>query len=123
MKEGMEALSEAVSTYRKQECLSQDRLADWLNFSKRTINNMEAATDNSKMDTLFPLIKELHIDANRVFYPEIHQGKSALSEFTYIFTYTKDEIRDLYVIYKTVLSTLSEYDSRKIKHNFLQAEL
>lgn len=118
MKEGMEALSEAVSTYRKQEGLSQDRLAERLDFSKQTINNIEAATGNSKMDTLFPFIKELHIDANRVFYPEIHQEKSALSEFTY----TEDEIRDLYVIYKTVLSTLSEYDSRKIKHNFLQAE-
>lgn len=118
MKEGMEALSEAVCFYRKQEGLSQDRLAEQLNFSKRTINSIEAATGNPKMDTLFPLIRELHIDANRVFYPEIHQGESALSEFTY----TEDEIRDLYVIYKTVLSTLSEYDSRKIKHNFLQAE-
>lgn len=123
MKEGMDALSEVVCFYRKQEGFSQDRLAELLNFSKRTINSIETATGNPKMDTLFPLIRKLHIDANRIFYPEIHQGESALSEFTYFLsTCSEDEIRDLYIICKSVLSTLREHDSRKISRNLQPVE-
>ena len=98
-------------------------MAELLNFSKRTINSIETATGNPKMDTLFPLIRKLHIDANRIFYPEIHQGESALSEFTYFLsTCTEDEIRDLYIICKSVLSTLREHDSRKISRNLQPVE-
>lgn len=118
MKEGMDALSQAVRSYRNLEGISQDKLAERLDFAKRTINSIEAATGNPKMDTLFPLIRELHIDANRIFYPEAHQGESALSEFTYFLsTCTEEEIRDLFIICKSVLSTLRERDSRRIRYN------
>jgi len=123
MKEGMIALSEAVRAYRHETGLSQDKLAEELNTAKRTISNIETTTGNPKMETLFPLIRKLNIDANRVFYPEMHQGESAISEFTYFLsTCSDDEIRDLFIICKFVLSTLRERDARKIAHNLQPVE-
>ena len=89
----------------------------------RTVTSIETETGNPKLDTLYRLIRELHIDANQVFYPELHQSESAISEFTYFLsTCSNDEIRDLYIICKSVLSTLREHDSRKISQNLQPVE-
>lgn len=123
MIDGMTALADTVRSYRHKEGISQDKLAERLGTAQRTINNIEAACGNPKMETLYPLIRELHIDANRIFYPELHQGESAISEFTYFLsTCSDDEIRDLFIICKFVLSTLRERDSRKITHNLQPVE-
>ena len=116
MKDGMEALANAVRAYRRQAGYSQEKLAERLGVAHRTIISIETSAGNPKMDTLFPLIRELHIDANRIFYPELCQAESALSEFSYFLsTCSEDEIRDLFVICKTVVSTLRERDSRKAR--------
>ena len=89
----------------------------------RTVTTIETQTGNPKLDTLYRLIRELHIDANQVFYPELHQSESALSEFTYFLsTCSNDEIRELYIICKSVLSTLREHDSQKNSQNLQPVE-
>lgn len=123
MMESLESLANAVRSYRHEEKISQEALAERLSAAPRTITNIETATSNPKMDTLYRLIRELHIDANRIFYPELQQGESARSEFIYFLsTCSDDEIRDLYVICKSVLSILREHDSRKIVHNIQPVE-
>ena len=79
MMDSLEALAAAVRYYRREEGLSQEKLAERLSAAPRTIINIEAGTSNPKMDTLYRLFRELHIDANRVFYPELQQGESARS--------------------------------------------
>lgn len=123
MMDSLEALAAAVRYYRREEGLSQEKLAERLSAAPRTIISIEAGTSNPKMDALYRLFRELHIDANRVFYPELQQSESARSEFTYFLsTCTDDEIRDLFVICKSILSTLRERDSRKIAHNIQPVE-
>lgn len=123
MMDSLEALARAVRYYRRAEGLSQEKPAEQLSAAPRTIISIEAATSNPKMDTLYRLIRELHIDANQIFYPELQQGESARSEFTYFLsTCSNDEIRDLFVICRSVLSIFRERDSRKIAHTIQPVE-
>ena len=112
MMDSLEALATAVRYYRREEGLSQEKLAERLSAAPRTIINIEAGTRP------LPVRKILY-----KITPELQQGESARSEFTYFLsTCSDDEIRDLFVICKSVLSTLRERDSRKIAHNIRPVE-
>ena len=66
-----EALSNAVKKAREKRNLSQEKLAELVGVDRQMIRMIEKGTANPKMTSLFPLIRELNIDPNAIFYPEI----------------------------------------------------
>lgn len=50
--------------------MSQTELAEKLNLDVRTIINIENYRGNPKLEVLFPLIQELKILPEQIFFPE-----------------------------------------------------
>ena len=64
-------LAIAVREARTELGLSQEKLAETLNMDTRTILNIEAGRGNPKFEKLYPLVRNLNISADRIFYPPI----------------------------------------------------
>ncbi len=50
--------------------MSQEALAERIGVCKRTIIDIENSSGNPKFTILFPLVRELDIPVQQVFYPE-----------------------------------------------------
>lgn len=64
-------LGNAVRVARKDKHLSQEALAERIGVCKRTIIDIENSVGNPKFEILYPLVRELDLPLNQVFYPEI----------------------------------------------------
>ena len=62
------ALGNAVKEARTESKLTQEQIADMLDIDSRTISQIERGLGNPKLETLYPLIRILNVDANTVFY-------------------------------------------------------
>ena len=63
-------LAKQCKRIRKYHRLTQPMMAERLNTSTRSIQNMEAATHQTNFDTLYELCKEFDLDPRTVFCPE-----------------------------------------------------
>lgn len=66
-------LGDAVKRARGRLGMTQNQVADAVNIDARTVMNIENYKGNPKMEVLYPLIRELRIDAREVFNPEINR--------------------------------------------------
>ena len=62
------ALGNAVKEARTESKLTQEQIADMLDIDSRTISQIERGLGNPKLETLYPLIRILNVDANTIFY-------------------------------------------------------
>lgn len=108
-------LGEVVKASRKELGLSQSEVADRADIDVRTVLNIENYRGNPKMEVLFPLIRELKIDPRDIFYPEMSNQKSAISQFQLLLSqYHEDEIQMLLPICEAALSVLHARHITKI---------
>lgn len=63
-------LGDTVRRAREESRMSQTELAEKLNLDVRTIINIENYRGNPKLEVLFPLIRELKILPEQIFFPE-----------------------------------------------------
>lgn len=78
----------------------------------RTVLKIENHKGNPKMEILFPLIRELQIDPNMIFYPELQHNREYLSRFQHFLSQcSEEEIRMLIPICEVVLSVLRDNKS------------
>ena len=107
MQEYVYTLGNIVRQERTKAGLTQDELAERVGIDPRTILKIENHRGNPKMEVLYPLIRALNIDANLVFYPNIHEDSTALKQFQlFLSQCSPEEIQSLHQICQTVLSVL-----------------
>ena len=70
MNQASARLGKAVRCARKSKNMSQEALAERIGVCKRTIIDIENSSGNPKFTILFPLVRELDIPVQQVFYPE-----------------------------------------------------
>lgn len=70
MNQASDRLGKAVRCARKSKNMSQEALAERIGVCKRTIIDIENSSGNPKFTMLFPLVRELDIPVQQVFYPE-----------------------------------------------------
>lgn len=63
-------LGDTVRSAREKSHLSQTELAEKLGLDVRTIINIENYRGNPKLEVLYPLIRELKILPEQIFFPE-----------------------------------------------------
>lgn len=63
-------LGDTVRRAREESHMSQTELAERLNLDVRTIINIENYRGNPKLEVLFPLVRELKILPEQIFFPE-----------------------------------------------------
>lgn len=71
MQKTYERLAFAVSNSRKREKITQAELAEKLNMSIRTIQDIENQKSDPKFETIVLICKELNISLDSVLYPEL----------------------------------------------------
>ena len=67
MQEYSQRLADAIKKARLELGLTQEQVAEKSGTSVRTIINMEQGRGNPKLETLFPLIQTLKMDAREIF--------------------------------------------------------
>lgn len=71
------ALADAVKRARDRMNLSQRQLAEQIGVGQKTIDNIENARTNSKIETIAMVVRHLRIDPMEIFYPEtLHASDS-----------------------------------------------
>lgn len=74
MNHARSALGSVVREIRKSRHLSQEALAERIGVCKRTIIDIENNTANPKFEVLYPLVRELNLPLNQIFYPEVSEN-------------------------------------------------
>ena len=67
MQEYSQRLADAIKKARLELGLTQEQVAEKSGTDVRTIINMEQGRGNPKLETLFPLIQTLKMDAREIF--------------------------------------------------------
>lgn len=107
----MQLLGSAVKKARLERGLTQSDVAERIDVDVRTVLKIENQKGNPKMEVLFPLIRELRVDPYEVFYPEMQNENTALSQFQFFLTQcSNDEILKLLPICEAVVSVLRAQD-------------
>jgi len=65
-----ENLASAIRQTRKERGLSQEKLAEALGLSNRTILDIESGCGNPKFENLYQIVTYLKVPADRIFYPD-----------------------------------------------------
>ena len=89
MQSTYERLAFTVRNGRKRENLTQAELANRLNMSIRTIQDIENQKKNPKFETIVLIFRELNISLDAVIYPEIPVTK--VSKYVIDFFKNKSE--------------------------------
>lgn len=111
----VEVLGNIVRQERLKAGLTQDELAERVGIDPRTILKIENHRGNPKLEVLYPLIRALNIDANRVFYPESGENNIALKQFqSFLSQCSSNEIQSLLQVCQTVLSVMKEHNAIEV---------
>ena len=115
MQEYQKKLGEVVLSARKTQKVTQEDLSARLGIDPRTLTAIENYRGNPKFNILFPLIRELNINPEEIFYydkpvenPEYERIKLLLADCT------NEELRALFTICSTVLSVMRSEEKTKI---------
>lgn len=116
MQEYQKKLGEVVLSARKTQKVTQEDLSARLGIDPRTLTAIENYRGNPKFNILFPLIRELNINPEEIFYydkpvdnPRYEQMKLLLSDCS------DQELDALFTICSTVLSMMRSENKIKIK--------
>ena len=66
-----QTLGNVIREAREGQSVSQAELAEKLGLDVRTIINIENYRGNPKMEVLYPLVRELNIPPDKIFFPEL----------------------------------------------------
>ncbi len=101
-------LGDAVKVARDKAGLTQNELAARLGIDERTILNIENYRGNPRLEVLYPLVRELKIDPNLIFFSELHSPKSLMQhQFQVQASQCSDEeAAALHKICETILAVL-----------------
>ena len=109
-------LGDTVKRARGKLNMTQSDVAASANIDVRTVLNIENYKDNPKMEVLYPLVRQLNIDPNELFYPELQRNSPALNQLRLLVEQcNEDEATSLIPIFQSVLSALRTSDSIHIE--------
>lgn len=95
---------------------TQKQLADKLDVDERTISSIEKYQANTTMEILYPLVRELKIDAREIFTPELgRESKSHYQLRLLIDGCTEGESATLLSVCSAVLSALRSRSATDIE--------
>ena len=115
MQQPPEILGKVVKEVRNRRGVTQLNLAEKIGKSERTVIKIEKGESNLKLDALFPLIRELKIDPNTIFYPENEQDDPAIEQLRQtIKNCTAEEAACLIPVINSVLSAIRAKDRSKL---------
>ena len=107
MQEYVQILSSVIRQERLKIGMTQGELAEHIGIDSRTILKIENHKGNPTMEVLYPLLRALNIDANRIFYPDFHEHSPARKQFQFFLSDCSDEeIQSLHQVCQTVLSVM-----------------
>ena len=88
-------LGTIVKSARESRGLTQDALAEKLNVGTRHIMSIENEGKNPSFKILTGLVRELHIDANAIFYPENETNELMVNEVFHIYNNCDENSRNI----------------------------
>lgn len=91
MRDFSRPLADAVRNARVKMDLTQEQVAELVDTNTKTINSIENMRSNTRMETLYPLIRLLRIDANEIFYSEMIKDSSAKHQLRVLIDDCSDE--------------------------------
>ena len=120
MKESTEyslSLGNAVKIAREHSGITQEKIAEFIGKDSRTIINIENGKGNPKLDTLYPLIRHLNLDANNIFYPGSNDDSPSKSRLrNLINTCSEFEAKTLLQFLPNILTVLRSQDTKQDDH-------
>ena len=109
-------LGDAVKVARSELGLTQEQVAGKIDADVRTVMNIENYKGNPKMETLFPLIRLLKIDAREIFNPGMQRETPAIRQLRFLIEEcSEQEAKALIPIIEAVFSVLRSKDASKIE--------
>ena len=109
-------LGDAVKVARSELGLTQEQVAGKIDADVRTVMNIENYKGNPKMETLFPLIRLLKIDAREIFNPEMQRETPAIRQLRFLIEEcSEQEAKALIPMIEAVFSVLRSKDASKIE--------
>lgn len=115
MSEYSQSLGVVVRNARNKAGLTQDYLAEIMDVDVRTIINIEGGKGNPQMKVLYPLIRELNIDAQDIFYPERQIQSSSINQLRLMIEKCSEEDAEVLIpIINAVLSALHHPNARSV---------
>lgn len=116
MQECSQQLADAIKKARLELGLTQEQVAEKSGTDVRTIINMEQGRGNPKLETLFPLIHALKMDAREIFdvtakldAPSIRHLRLLIDECS------EEEAATLLPVTEAVLTALRSNRAKKIE--------
>ena len=107
---------DVVRAARIERGYTQKQLADKLDVDERTISSIEKYQANTTMEILYPLIRELKIDAREIFNPELgRESKSHYQLRLLLDGCSEDESSTLLSVCSAVLSALRSHTATTIE--------
>lgn len=91
MRDFSRPLADAVRDARVKMNLTQEKVAELVDTNTKTISSIENKRSNTRMETLYPLIRLLRIDANEIFYSEMIKDSSAKHQLRVLIDDCSDE--------------------------------
>lgn len=91
MRDFSRPLADAVRNARVKMNLTQEKVAELVDTNTKTISSIENKRSNTRMETLYPLIRLLRIDANEIFYSEMIKDSSAKHQLRVLIDDCSDE--------------------------------
>ena len=91
MPEYARILGDVVKVAREKAGLTQAEVAAAIDRDARTVLNIENYKGNPKMEVLYPLIRELKIDARDIFNPELQCTTPAVYQLQMLISQCKEE--------------------------------
>lgn len=105
-------LGDSVRRAREEAHMSQTELAEKIGLDVRTIINIENYRGNPKLEVLYPLIRELKILPEEIFFPENKVSSEIRDRFLLeIFDCSKNELKALIPViqsFKEAIRTIDE---------------
>lgn len=109
-------LGDAVKIARSELGLTQEQVASQIDADARTIMNIENYKGNPKMETLFPLVRLLKIDAREIFNPEMKRECPAIGQLRFLVEECSEkEASVLLPVINAVLAALRNDQATKIE--------
>lgn len=120
MRDFSRPLADAVRNARVKMNLTQEKVAELVDTNTKTISSIENKRSNTRMETLYPLIRLLRIDANEIFYSEMIKDSSAKHQLRVLIDdCTDEEAAALLTTSETILKVLREKRPLSVKEKSL----
>ena len=104
-----EHLADVVRNARLAQNLTQEQLAEALNFNNRTILTIESGHGNPKFTTLHALVTYLQMSADTIFYPNTVNQNNSLSKILRVLNeYTEAELDIVCPVLVSIINELQK---------------